>query len=211
MSLGKLSNAVTEEQRKTLLECCNDFRTRNYFLFRDDPVFETVKDIILPSIIKFEGKDNIYKAMFLNVDVSAGLHVDEYFDRNPRNTYIFPLGFPAKDPALPASTYTVVFHQKYFSEYKPTDERYDVSEFFETAPNVYPNVAKHAQEIIGNVPEEYRTKLSLEACLEWQLGDMLFFPRNQLHTSDNINLTNVARKQALTVFTTDDEIRPDMK
>lgn len=215
MSLGILYNVLTPEQVNTLHECAKDFTTRNHFLFRDDPVFNTVREIILPLIEKFEGRDNIYKGFYLNIDYAAGIHVDEYYDRRALNTYLFPLEVEALDPTKPYETHTIVFNESYYSEYQPTDERYDISEFWRTSPEVHPNCTFAPREYIGHVRSTSAgvdlKKISVEAALKWQPGSMIFFPRNRLHCSGNQPLTNVKIKQALTMFTTGDEIWDGMK
>jgi len=214
MSLGILHNVLTPEQVNTLHECAKDFTTRNHFLFRDDPVFNTVREIIFPLISKFEGRDNIYKGFYLNIDYPAGIHVDEYYDRKALNTYLFPLELQPIDSEKPYYTHTVVFNQSYYSEYQPTDLRYDINEFWRTAPDVYPNCVRTPGEYVGHLSRLKNVdlrKLSLEAVLEWQPGCMIFFPRNRLHTSGNTDLTNIKIKRALTMFTTGDEIWDGMK
>jgi len=215
MSLGILHNALTPEQVTTLHECSKDFTTRNHFLFRDDPVFATVRDIILPHIQKFEGCDNIYKGFYLNIDYAAGIHTDEYYDRHALNTYLFPLEIEPIDSTKPYTTHTVVFNESYHSEYQPTDERYDVSEFWLQAPEVQPNCFYLPKEYVGHLKGLTAgvdlKKISLEAAFTWQLGSMIFFPRNRLHASGNTDLTNVRIKRALTMFTTGDLIWDGMK
>lgn len=216
MSLGILYNVLSTEQVNTLHECAKDFSARSYFLFRDDPVFPAVQDIILPSIKKIEGKDNIYKAFYLNIDYAAGIHVDEYYDQNPLNTYLFPLEVEPVDTSKPYSTHTVVFNESYYSDYKPTDERYSVDEFWKNSSPVTCNAKLWgAPEYVGHCRPTQRefnlSKLSIEATFKWHPGSMVFFPRNRLHCSSNNELLNVKVKRALTVFTTGDEIRKEMK
>ena len=215
MSLGILHDVLTDQQVTTLHECAKDFTTRNHFLFRDDPVFDTVRQIILPIIEKFEGRDNLYKGFYLDIDYAAGIHTDEYYDRHALNTYLFPLQIEPIDPAKPYATHTVVFNESYHSPYQPTDERYDVSEFWHTAPDVQPNCAYLPKEYVGHLvgltPGVNLKKISLEAAFTWQLGSMIFFPRNRLHASGKTALTNVRIKRALTMFTTGDPIWDGMK
>ena len=215
MSLGILHNVLTPKQVKTLHECAKDFTTRNHFLFRDDPVFTTVREIILPHIQKFESRDNIYKGFYLNIDYAAGIHTDEYYDHHARNTYIFPLEVEPMDPAKPSTTHTLVFNESYYSEYTPTDERYDVSEFWKISPDVQPNCTLAPKEYVGHLVGLTAgvdlKKISIEAAFTWQPGCMIFFPRNRLHASGNTALTNVKIKRALTMFTTGDEIWDGMK
>jgi hypothetical protein len=175
-----------------------------------------VREIILPVISQFEKRDNIYKAMFLSVTDGASIHVDEYYDHHPLNTYIFPLNVEPIDDSNPYETNTIVFHQSYYSDYRPTDERYDVSEFWKNAPVVNPNASNADEKYLGHAKRMVHqgvdlTKVSIEACFRWKMNCMLFFPRNRIHASDNLVKNNVALKQALTVFTTNDEIRYDMK
>lgn len=210
MSLGVIDNVLTLDQVARLHELAKDFSTRNHFLFRADPVFEEVRDLILPAIKRIEGRDNIYKGFYLNIDYAAGIHVDEYYDRAPLNTYLFPLEIEPIDPEIPFGTHTVVFHQSYYSDYQPTDERYDISPYWETAPVCVPSAVYAPPQFVGHVKGltagvDLR-KVSVEAAFKWELGSVVFFPRNRLHCSGNTTLTNVKIKRALTMFTTNDEI-----
>lgn len=215
MKSGILYDALTDHQRESLYQYCLDFRSRDYFLFRSDPVFQNVKDIIGPLIEFVEGRDTFYKAIFLTTqEYGATIHVDEYRDRNASNTYIFPLEIQPIDPSKPFQTSTIVFEQSYYSEYRPDDDRDDVSEFWKTAPDVYPNAEGLPPEYLGHAvgyPGVSLKKINMEACFRWKLNAMMFFPRNRLHSSNNLSYNNVAEKKALVVFTTNDDIDENMR
>jgi hypothetical protein len=217
MSFGIIDNVFDQMSVQEILDICHEFNnTTGYFLRRKDPLCSRLMQIVMPAINRIENGDHYYKSMFLDIDTPGGAHVDEYYDRSARNTYIFPLYLQYKDSTRSGYTSTLVFNECYYSDYQPTDDRYDIRPFFQTAPDQIDGCHQMSQQLIGamfhNREESYNNlkKLSIAAVLPWRIGSMLYFQRNQIHGSSNIVMTNVSKKQALVVFTTNDPIGDEL-
>lgn len=217
MSFGVIDNVLDQRCVQSILSICHEFRhTTGYFLRRKDPLCAKLRQFVMPAINRVENGDHYYKSMFLDIDAPGGAHVDEYYDRSARNTYIFPLHIEYTDKNSAGYTSTLVFNECYHSDYQPTDDRYDISPFFSSAPDQEDGCHGMSQKLVGAMffdreqSQHKLKKLSIAAILPWKIGSMIYFGRNQIHGSNNIYKTNVCKKQALVVFTTNDPISDEL-
>jgi hypothetical protein len=136
---------------------------------------------------------NIHVAMYLNEFNPFPVHSD-YDKGDPCPGYAFLIPIDWQGPAS-TQTHTVIFNEIYHGR--------QPKKYLSALPEKSPNASDLADNLCSHIDAELLKKLSLALAVPWNSGDVIYWHRSLLHSSDNFLASGITSKTALVVFTSE--------
>lgn len=135
---------------------------------------------------------DIHVAMYLQEFLPWGVHSDFVKgDAIPGYAFLIPLDWTG--PA-DSKTHTIIFNESY--------EGLQTKQYLYSLSSKTPNAAYLSETLCSHCDYNLLERLTLGLAAPWHAGDVIYWHRTLLHSSDNFLQSNISQKTAIVIFST---------
>lgn len=154
------------------------------------PLYPWICRQILPTIEQKLGVQcKIRVAMYLKEFIPWTVHSDyQKNDEFPGYAFLIPIDW---DGPAGSHTHTVIFNEK---------SKTNVEDYIKTADIKNPMAENIVNDLCSHESPEVLKFLTLATVARWRKGDLIYWDRELLHSSDNFLSNGISSKRALVIF-----------
>lgn len=156
-------------------------------------LYKWVCNQVCDKIEKYTGLScHIHVAMYLKEFDPWQVHTDYIKgDSSPGYAFLIPIGWDGPEQS---STHTIIFNEQSTT---------NLLDYLETSGPKNPNAVDLADSLCSHIDRDVLEKLTLAIAARWNPGDLIYWKRDLLHSSDNFISSGITQKRAIVIFTSE--------